>query len=42
MGNNGEFTQESLAEKAMDALSKEIFSGRLPPGQRVDLAAYAA
>lgn len=41
MSDNGAFDQESLAEKAMDALSKEIFSGRLAPGQRVDLAAYA-
>lgn len=42
MGNNAPLGQESLAEKAMDALSKEIFSGRLAPDQRVDLAAYAA
>lgn len=42
MGNNAPLAQESLAEKAMDALSKEIFSGRLEPDQRVDLAAYAA
>lgn len=34
--------QESLAERAADALSEEILSGRLLPGQRVDLSHYAA
>ena len=34
--------QDSLAAKAADALSEEILSGRLTPGQRVDLGRYAA
>ena len=33
--------QESLAKKVAEALSEQIVSGRLSPGQRVDLSHYA-
>ena len=42
MDNGVSLAQESLAEKAADALSEEILSGRLMPGQRVDLNHYSA
>lgn len=40
--DNGALLSDSLAERALEALSKEILSGRLAPGQRIDLAAYAS
>lgn len=40
--DNDALLSDSLAERALEALSKEILSGRLAPGQRIDLAAYAA
>jgi DNA-binding GntR family transcriptional regulator len=33
--------QETLSRRVMDALSEQILSGRLLPGQRVDLGYYA-
>lgn len=38
----GALAQETLAQRVMDALSDQILSGRLSPGQRVDLGYYAA
>jgi DNA-binding GntR family transcriptional regulator len=35
-------SQDSLAVKVAEALSEEILSGRLPPGQRVDLNHYSS
>ena len=34
--------QDSLSSKAASALSDEILSGRLRPGERIDLGRYAA
>ncbi len=38
----GLLAQDSLATKVADALSEQILSGQLVPGQRVDLNHYAA
>jgi DNA-binding GntR family transcriptional regulator len=40
-GSWGSLAQETLAERVVEALADEIVSGRLAPGQRVDLAHYA-
>lgn len=36
------FDPSSLSDRAGDALKEEILSGRLAPGQRIDLQAYSA
>jgi len=36
------FAQESLAMKVAEALNEEIITGKLPPGQRIDLNHYAS
>lgn len=43
-GTDGDFSlsQASLANLVMEALSQEILSGRLLPGERLDLRHYAA
>jgi len=41
-GSWNSLAQETLAERVVQALTDEIVSGRLAPGQRVDLAHYAA
>lgn len=38
---SGPFNRQSLSEQVEDALKEEVISGRLAPGERVDLHAYS-